>query len=137
MIEPKISLSLLIPGASMLSSQECDKNPKENYDENKLVFTYTKGKGKNLKKIKKVVAFQTRKQRMVTQSINMCKETYEYMLETPTSPKFNKPVKRNKAGIVTKRVWDTMSIDERLKEHFDQIAYDLHAVSYSYEILGD
>lgn len=34
-------------------------------------------------------------------------------------------------------VWDTMTVHERLKAHFDQIAHDLGAVSYSYEILGD
>lgn len=137
MVEPKISLSLLVPGAGMLSSQECDKNPKESYDEHKILISYTKGKGKYQKEAKKLLVINTRKQKLVTQNINICEEAYYHMLATPTSPKLAKPTKTNKNGDVVKRVWDTLSVHERLKHHFDQIAYDLRAVSYSYEILGD
>lgn len=137
MVEPKVSLSLLVPGASMLSSQECEKKPKESYNEHEVLISYTKGKGKNQKKVKKLLVIQTRKQRLITQNINICEEAYEYMLSTPTSAKFSKPVKKNRSGDMIKRVWDTMSVHERLKKHFDLIAYDFHAVSYSYEILGD
>lgn len=137
MVEPKISLSLLVQGANMLSSQECEKNPKESYNEHKMLISYTKGKGKNQKTSKKLLVIQTRKQKLVTQNINICEEAYKHMLSTPTSAKFSKPTKKNKAGDVIERVWDTMSVHERLKEHFDLMAHDLHAVSYSYEILGD
>lgn len=137
MVEPKVSLSLLIPGASMLSSQECDKNPKESYNESKILLKHTKGKGKNQREVKKLLVIQTRKQKLVTQNINICEEAYKYMLSSPTSDKFSKPTKKNKNGDVIERVWDTMSVHERLKKHFDLIAHDLHAVSYSYEILGD
>lgn len=137
MVEPKISLSLLVPGAGMLSSQECDKNPKESYDEHKILISYTKGKGKYQKEAKKLLVINTRKQKLVTQNINICEEAYYHMLATPTSPKLAKPTKTNKNGDVVERVWDTLSVHERLKHHFDQIAYDLRAVSYSYEILGD
>ena len=137
MVEQKISLSLLIPGASMLSSQECDKNPKESYNEHKMFISFTKGKGKYQKGANKLLVFHTRKQKLVTQNINICEEAYHYMLSTPTSQKLAKPIKINKSGNVVKRVWDTLSVHERLKKHFDQIASDLRAVSYSYEILGD
>lgn len=137
MVEPKISLSLLVPGAGMLSSQECDKNPKGSYDEHKILISYTKGKGKYQKEAKKLLVINTRKQKLVTQNINICEEAYYHMLATPTSPKLAKPTKTNKNGDVVERVWDTLSVHERLKHHFDQIAYDLRAVSYSYEILGD
>lgn len=137
MVEPKISLSLRVPGASKLSSQECDKNPKESYGESRILIKYTKGKGKHQKEVKKLLVVQTRKQKLVTQNINICEEAYKYMLSSPTSAKFSKPTKKNKNGDVIERVWDTMSVHERLKEHFDQIAHDFHAVSYSYEILGD
>lgn len=137
MVEPKISLSLLVPGAGMLSSQECEKNPKDSYEENRLPIVYYKGKGKNQKKIKKLIIFQTRKNKLITQNINISKEAYEDMLNTPTSVKLAKAIKYDVNGEVIVRTWDTMSIDERLKKHFDLIAHDLHAVSYSYEILGD
>lgn len=137
MVEPKISLSLLVPGAGMLSSQECDKNPQESYDEQKMLVKYTKGKGKNQKEVKKLLTIKTRKQRMVSQNITICDEAYRHMIETPATPRLAKPTKYNKYGEVIERVWDTLALHERLKHHFDQIAHDLRAVSYSYEILGD
>lgn len=135
MVEPKISLSLLVPGANKLSLQECRKNPKTSYDEHKVIIKYTKGKGKNQKVVKKILNIQTRKSKLVTQNINMCMEAYESMLCTPTSAKFAKILKAK--GDKVTRVWDTMSIDQRLKKHFDLIAHDLGAVSYTYEVFDD
>ena len=137
MVEPKVSLSLLVPGAGMLSSQECEKNPKESYNEEKVLISYTKGKGKKRKEVKKVITVHTRKQKLVTQNISICEEGYKYMLKTPTSHKLAKPTKYNSFGEVVERVWDTLTLHERLKHHFNLIAHDLRAVSYSYEILGD
>lgn len=137
MVELKISLSLLIPGAGMLSSQECDKSPKENYDEHNMLIRVTKGKGKHQKEREKSLIIRTRKQKLAIQKLNICEEAYKYMLSTPTSVKLSRPTKRNKDGDVIERVWDTMSVHERLKKHFDLLAHDFHAVSYSYEILDD
>lgn len=137
MVEPKINLSLLVLGAGLLTPEFCEKNPQESYNENTIVLTHTKGKGKFQKVVKKPLAVKTRRQRLITQSINICEEAYHHMLHTPTSPKLAKPTKFNKYGEVIERVWDTLSEAERLKHHFDLIAHDLNAVSYSYEILGD
>lgn len=135
MAEPKISLSLLVPGANMLSSQECEKNSKDNYEEFKVTVSTVKGIGKNSREVKKVYTVHTRKSRLITHHINMTNEAYEWMLDTPTNSKLAKPLKLNNAGDVIKRVWDTLSIHQRLKAHFDLIAHDLKAVTYSYEIL--
>lgn len=137
MIEPKISLNLLVPGAGMLSSQECEKKPKENYDVHKVHIEYTKGSGKSKKRVKEVLVVKTRKPTLVSQHINICKDAYDEMLSTPTSSKLAKPIKFNKNGEVIQRVWDKLTIDERLRHHFDQIAHDFRAASYSYEILSD
>lgn len=137
MVEPKVSLSLLVPGASMMSSQECEKNSKDSYNEHKMLINFTKGKGKNQKVVKKPITIKTRKQKLVTQNISICEEAYNHMLSTPTSHKLSKPAKKNASGGMAERVWDTLSIHDRLKHHFDLIAYDLRAVDYSYEILGD
>lgn len=102
-----------------------------------MLISYTKGKGKNQKTVKKLLVVNTRKQKLVTQNINICEEAYHHMLSTPTTPKLSKPTKVNKNGEVIKRVWDDLTVHERLKHHFDQIAHDLKAVSYSYEVLGD
>lgn len=123
-MEVKVSLSLLVQGASLLTPEFCDKNPKESYDKHKMLVSYPKGKGKHQKMVKGLLVFKTRKPRLVTQNINLCEEAYQFMLLTPTTPKLG-------------RIWDTLSVHERLKKHFDLIAYDFHAVSYSYEILGD
>lgn len=137
MIETKLSLSLLIPGTSMLSSQECEKNPKNSYDEHKVLIKYTKGKGKTQKQVKKLLTIHTSKQKLIPHHMNISEEAYKYMLETPTAHKYSKPIKWNSAGEVVQRIWDIMSVDDRLRKHFDMVAHDLRAVSYSYEILGD
>lgn len=123
-METKISLSLLVPGAGLLTQEFCDKNSKESYNVSKISVQYQSGKGKKRKLVKELLKVHTRKQRLVTQHINMCAEAYEYMLATPTEPKLLK-------------VWNRLSEAIRLKHHFDQIAHDFRAVSYSYEILGD
>jgi hypothetical protein len=120
MVESKISLTLLVQGAGMLSSQVCEKYPKESYDEHKLLLTNYKGK----KVVKEVITFKTRKQKLVSQNINICEEAYHYMLETPPNIKLSKG-------------WSNLSKDARLRHHFDLIAADFNAKSYSYEILDD
>lgn len=124
MIEPKISLSLLVQGATMLSSQECEKNPKESYNEHIVTLEFPKGKGKQQRTIKKTFKVQTRKSKLITQNINLCEDAYYYMINNATDPKLIKK-------------WPHMSIDSRLKAHFDLIAHDLRAVSYDYKVLDD
>lgn len=125
---------MLVPGATMLSQQEAENKPKQSYNTNKLSVTYTKGKGKHQKNATEVIVYKTRKTKLASHHINMSKEAYEYMLDTPTSSKFAKIVNTPKGK---KKLWNTFSIKERLKHHFDQIAHDFRAVSYSYEVLGD
>ena len=113
-----------VQGANMMSSQECDKNPKENYNKHKMLVSYTKKKGKFPKKVTELIVFSTRKQTLITHSINMYEEAYKFMLETPVAP-------------YNQKTWKKLSINEKLKAHFDIIAYDFNALSYSYEILDD
>ena len=42
MIETKVRLSMSIPGAQMLSEQECSENPKENYQQETITVKYKK-----------------------------------------------------------------------------------------------
>lgn len=124
MVETKVSLSLQVPGAGMLSPQECERNPKESYDEFRVLVRYTKGSGKNAKEVKEPITIRTRKQKLIPQVINICKESYDYMLETPVSSRMA-------------RIWGSLSKRERLKAHFDLVAHDFHAASYSFEVFGD
>ena len=131
MIEPKVRLSLKVPGAKMLSSQVCEQNPQESYNETIIYVSDIKINGKHKKEVKTPIIIKTRKQELITQNINMSKDAYEAMLETPTSAKFTKKVQGNK------RIWDILSINEKLKHHFNLIANDLNAVSYSFEVLDE
>lgn len=124
MIETKVSLDLRVQGARMLSSQVCEKNT-ENYEESRIFVKYAKGKDKKL--VKELIVIKLRKQELVSQHINICKEAYEEMLKTPV-PEFSK----------TKGLsWNSLSKREKLKKHFDLIAHDLKAVSYTFDIIDD
>lgn len=119
-MEPKISLSLFVPGAKILTPEYCEKYPKESFNKEIIKVQWKEGN-----KMKSDTLFiVTRKNKLITQHININKEAYEYMLESPadnTSPK----------------KWKTVPKKERLKRHFDIIAEQLKAVSYEYEILDD
>lgn len=124
MIEPKVSLTMLVPGATMFSLQECSTNSKECYDTHKIMLEWVEEEGKKKKLKRDLITFKTRKSRLVSRHINISKEAYDYMLNTSTIPKMQKK-------------WTKLAIKERLKHHFDQIASDFNAVSYSFEILDD
>jgi hypothetical protein len=124
MIDNKISLTFILPGGILLSSQECEKNPKRNYTTHKLMIEDTESQGKKKKKVLTPLVFKTRNTRTITQHVNMNTDAYQYMLNTPSDPKLI-------------RVWGKMSKHDKLKHHLDLIAHDLHAISYKYEILED
>lgn len=133
MNEIKVRLNMRVQGAQLLSSQECEENPTENYELNQLTIEcYKKNIHKSKKPVKEILNYRTRKNRLVTHNLNICKEAYDYMLSTPTDPKYTKSVKGS-----NKKVWDTMPVKERLKKHFDLIANDFCAKSYTFEILED
>lgn len=125
MIDNKLSLTFILPGSTLVSSQECEKNPKE---------SYISRKSKRRKDVVDVVYEQPRKTKTAAQHINVNTEAYLYMLNTPTNTKLAKRVKTAK-GIV--RAWDLLSEHERIKHHLDLMAHDLHAISYKYEVLED
>lgn len=128
MNENKISLTFVLPGRTFVSSQVCEKNPKESIGNKKI-----KGKGKKFKVTP--VYVQVKKTKNAFQHLNISKESYLYMLNTPTNAKLARVVKviKNKAM----RAWDLLPEDTRLKHHFDLIAHDLNAISYSYEIIEE
>lgn len=140
MSEIKIRLNLVIPGATMLSTSDCVKmSKKEAYDHSTVtVKTFVK-KGKNTKVEKEILHIYTRKSTPARQNISMSKEAYEYMIQEAPLPKYNKRVKVQlpDGKKDNKSLWETMTIDQKLKAHFDLIAEDFRAISYSYNILED
>lgn len=140
MSEIKVRLSLEVPGAQMLSTQDCVKmSKKEAYDHSTMTFKTPVKKGKKMVMEKEICHINTRKSKPAKQNISITKEAYDYMLEEAPLAKYNKRVKtkssEKKDTFVS--IWDTMNTDARLKAHFDLIAADLNAISYSYEILED
>lgn len=143
MTEVKVRLSMSVPGAQMLSSQECDKNPKKFYN----VESLTIKKGKNSKERLKI---KTRKCRLVKQCINISKEAYDFMTapDQPPTKQFSKKVyltkivgKRKdgklKKEVVESTLWAQMSTVKRLNWYMNSIAESLGAVGYTFEVLED
>ena len=132
MVEPKLSLILVLPGSIMVSQQVAENKPEELTEENKMLL-----KGYKSKKDKRpeVITIRTRKSIPARQVLKTSEEAYEAMLEESTSPKYNKIVAKVKGKLI--RVWDTMSEDARIKKHCELIAHDMGAIDFSYNILGD
>ena len=116
----KVRLSICVPGAQMLSSQECDKNPKDSYDTVRITIN-AREKGKQ---VKKTYVSKVRKSRTVNQVINITEESYKYMVTTPPAN-------------IPHKVWSNLPRKERLKCHFDLISHDLNGISYTFDILDN
>lgn len=134
----KVRLSLCVPGAQMISKQECLKNPKDSYNTDKMTVEYTVGKGKKTKVKKEILTIKTRKSRVAKQNINICSEAYYHMIASsePPTPKYAKPVGYKQNGDPIS-VWSTMSVDARLEVNLGLIAEHFNATEYSYEVLDD
>lgn len=132
MVEPKLSLILVLPGSIMISQQVAENKPEELTEEHKMLFKSYKSKKD---KSPEVITFRTRKSIPARQVLKMSQEVYKAMLEESTSPKYDKVIAKVKGKLI--RVWDTMSEDARIKKHCELIAHDMGAIDFSYNILDD
>lgn len=148
MTEVKVRLSMSVPGAQMLSEQECSKNPKKSYNVDNMTLKVKTKKGKYQKE---TFTIRTRKQCLVKQCLNITKEAYDYMVDAKQPPTdklakklfINKAIGKDDRG-KTKRlkfettVWAYMYTPiKRLDWHMSQIAESLGAVDYNFEVLDD
>ncbi len=108
MMETKLSVTFVLPGRTM-ETQVAPAN-------SKTIKIKTK-KGYKTKKVLPERTFIPAKQ-----VINMSEIAYKAMVENCASNKFNK-------------VWNTMSKNERIKQHLNFLAHDLGAISFTFEIL--
>lgn len=113
MSEIKLSLSIELQGSTMLSKEECLKTTQE---------TITTKNGRK----REVITFHTRKCKPATQSLNMSKEAYEYMIDKDSCPSWSKPSK-----------WAAMSEKERLEAHLQRTVEHLGGTSYTYQVFED
>lgn len=121
MSEIKVNLSLELQGGTMLSEQECSKNPKESYNH----FQMTINKDPKGRK-KETIQVAVRKSRTIMQNIKLSREAYDYMVDGKICP-----------DPKLQKVWMKYTERERLNWHCSQIAEALGATGFSFSILED
>lgn len=141
--EIKASLTVALPGSVMLSKEECLKTTQkvierktktgkvykktidiqvEDWDKmDSHTMKVTGPKGSDPESI----TFHTRKTKPATQSVNICREAYDYMT-SKECPSWNK------IG-----VWNQMKPKQRLESHLQRIAEHLGGKIVSYEVFED
>lgn len=124
----KLSVTIELQGNTMMSPQECGKNP-ENYNWNKLLLSVKHYDKKTKKSFYKTepLHFQTRKCIPAHQSINMSQEAYDYMTSQSCPDWY--PLGINK--------WKKLSPTERLELHLERTCKALRGTSYTYVVFGD
>lgn len=126
MTEPKISLTLILPGSVMVSQQDAENNPKLNEYKTIVLRDGKKEKPYN---------YTIRKTISAKQVIKLSDIAYNYMLETPISSKYYKTISILKGKPV--RIWDSMSVKDKINAYCATIAKNFNAESYSFIILDD
>ena len=138
MNEIKLSLSIELPGGTMLSKEKCLKTLHKVVNrETKTGETYKttiKVKAEDWDKMVKhtmlmrgkTLTFYTRKCKPARQSLSISKEAYEYMIDKDSCPSWSKPGK-----------WAAMSEKERLEAHLQRTVEYLGGISYTYQVFED
>lgn len=115
----KVSLSVVLPGRTMLSQQVAENTP-NSFDEFKVEVSDPKGENRE------VLTVQTRKCAPVSQSLNISKDAYDAMIDKELCPYWCK------AG-----TWAGMNNKMRLKAHLKRIAEGLGGTSFTYQVFED
>ena len=126
MDDVKLNLNIILPGSIMLSSRECEENPK-NY-EKQVIRVESVKQDKKKKKLIKFVEYldiHVRKCKTASQSINMTHQAYKYMTGKDC-PYFVKP-----------KDWARMSKTKRLEAHLEETCKALGGISYTYQVFED
>lgn len=159
MIDIKLNLVVVVPGATMMSEQECSKLLKEpviNKNGKYAGKQAVDNKGNPIWKIRVVpdatkcdkcllnvesaegtitLAVFTRKSRVARQSINMSTDAYNYMISKEIPEDFRVPAGSKERNPLF--VWKGMSKKERLEWHLARVASDLHGKVESYQVFDD
>lgn len=127
MNETKLNLNIVLRGRTLLSAKECAENPKESFEKQVIRVESAKPDKKKKKLIKTVeyLDIHVRKCRTASQSINMTKEAYDYMV-SKECPYFAKP-----------KDWARMGKKARLEAHLEETCKALGGISYTYQIFED
>lgn len=115
--EPKLRLTITLPGSVMMSEQECSENPKKNYENIVIKIFNRKTKSTDTVYVNKIRGSKT-----IKQSINISEEAYQEMIGA--CPVWEKPGD-----------WKKFSITQKLKSHFYVLTEQLGGISFSFEFL--
>lgn len=129
-MEPKVSVTFVVPGAQMYSEQECKEN--KALEQTVINTEYYTGKGKGKKKNKERLTVYSRGNRPAKHHLNICKETYDFMVTPEGIPTIENWAKKH-----SRYVWSQYSKQQRLETHIKLIAKELNALSFTYEILDE
>jgi hypothetical protein len=113
----KVTVSFSIPGSIMLKENDPNGDPVE------FVSSSLSVSNRNSKK-SETITFKTPKCKPCTQSINMTREAYKSMLNTPIHK-------------ISPFQWNSMSKKKKIAEHLKDIQHDLHATSFEFIIYED
>ena len=137
----KVTLSIVLPGSTMLSEQECSKQlkdtiikkgkkkiitktvyNKENNTENRIFLDYKDNDGI---RHREPLFFMTRNTIPCKKSINISKEAYDYMVsaECPAWEKMGE--------------WKQLSRIKRLTSHMQRICDNEGGISFEFQIFED
>ena len=140
-ISIKVNLSIVLPGSTMLSEQECSKQlkdtiikkgkkkiitktvyNKENNTENRIFLDYKDNDGI---RHREPLFFMTRNTIPCKKSINISKEAYDYMVsaECPAWEKMGE--------------WKQLSRIKRLTSHMQRICDNEGGISFEFQIFED
>jgi hypothetical protein len=122
----KLSLTIVLPGSTMMSEQECSKNSSENYNH----FTMTVGS----KHDRKTIHFATRKCKPARMVMNLGLETYNYFT---AKSKNRRTDAQNCPSWSRPDIWYNLSVEQRLKKHLARITADRGGISYTYAVFED
>lgn len=124
MNEIKLSLTILLPGRTILSKEACLKTMQKG-NEIVVVEDYDKCDKSYVNVGKRTYTIHTRKCKPATQKINLGRDAYEYFISNEC-PYWCKP-----------KVWSNLSKKQRLLAHLEGIAESLNGKLESYHIFED
>lgn len=125
----KVRLTLFVQGAQRLSSQECEENPKNSYNQEVVKLEWY---NKKHKKKQELITINTRKNKLVKQVININEDSYFYMIGKESFPTLPSLIKK-----YPPKVWIKLGKKERLEVHLSLIAESLGAIKFNYDIIED
>lgn len=143
MSEIKLNLSIVLPGRTLLSKEECLKTTQKVIEKklkngrvikktiNVQVEDWSKMNKHSMKVEAKgekpeIITFYTRQSRPALQVLNMSKYAYECMIDKNCCPSWVKPSR-----------WTAMSTKERLESHLQRTVEHLGGTSYTYQVFED